>query len=471
MNTIELLVSAAEDHERWLEIAGRPPIGSGAVNRSAVRMLQNCRIPYVLPVSLTELNGECTLRYRLGHRVPLSDMMLGHSWTERRALRLLFRISLALENCTQYLLKPDGFVLKPEQVYVGPEDDDLGLVYVPVTGVDGRPEARRAFAELCLRLAERTAGTGGEKLRTVASWSREPGWSFAGMKNRIGRTWLGGEEGDPGETGQAPAVLTVPDSASAETEPSGRESVGMQDRLRRAFSSVPPSAGVGIAAAVTAWAGWKLDKLPLTMAGIAIGLAGIAAEQIYRRLAGRDGGQADGRPAPASASGLGPSPSAAAEAVAPYKTLPPVRIEPVDAKEDASAPGDPDPIRATDKLPAPYAAPADATVWLGSGRGAAAYHGVLQIRKGADSQTVPWIGEPRFVVGRGLEGVGYRDDSLGVSRNHVEFVREGDAVLARDLGSVNGTLLNGEWMLPNHPYPLKDGDVLRVLRTEIVYRK
>lgn len=73
-----------------------------------------------------------------------------------------------------------------------------------------------------------------------------------------------------------------------------------------------------------------------------------------------------------------------------------------------------------------------------------------------------------FVIGRSLEAAHHVDRSPGVSRLHVEVAWTAEGWIARDLGSRNGTLLNGEPMTPYAPYPLKDGDVLRIAAS--VYR-
>src|SRR5690606_32508235 len=73
-----------------------------------------------------------------------------------------------------------------------------------------------------------------------------------------------------------------------------------------------------------------------------------------------------------------------------------------------------------------------------------------------------------FVIGRSQEAAHLVDRSAGVSRLHVEVALTADGWIARDLGSRNGTLLNGEPMTPYTPYPLKDGDVLRIAAS--VYR-
>jgi FHA domain len=72
-----------------------------------------------------------------------------------------------------------------------------------------------------------------------------------------------------------------------------------------------------------------------------------------------------------------------------------------------------------------------------------------------------------MVVGRAHPETGFYPDidlgafkggELGVSREHMYFKLEGERVVIIDNGSANGTQLNGEWLKPNQPYPLRHGD-------------
>lgn len=60
----------------------------------------------------------------------------------------------------------------------------------------------------------------------------------------------------------------------------------------------------------------------------------------------------------------------------------------------------------------------------------------------------------------------------GVSRRHARITQEGADLFIEDLGSVNGTLVNGKRLTPYLPHPLQSGDEIRlgemVLRVSIV---
>lgn len=63
-----------------------------------------------------------------------------------------------------------------------------------------------------------------------------------------------------------------------------------------------------------------------------------------------------------------------------------------------------------------------------------------------------------FIIGRSEELAQYVERQPGVSRAHVELmILEGDCRI-KDLGSRNGTKLNGELLAPYKDYPLEPGD-------------
>ena len=50
----------------------------------------------------------------------------------------------------------------------------------------------------------------------------------------------------------------------------------------------------------------------------------------------------------------------------------------------------------------------------------------------------------------------------GVSRMHATIKRTDESLLLADLGSVNGTYLNGQRLMADHPHVLRDGDEVRL---------
>jgi len=70
------------------------------------------------------------------------------------------------------------------------------------------------------------------------------------------------------------------------------------------------------------------------------------------------------------------------------------------------------------------------------------------------------------VLGRGDQAEIRLEDSFASSR-HARLVRQGAVIVLEDMGSTNGTYLNGE--LLEGPQPLHAGDRVRIGESEFVY--
>lgn len=84
-------------------------------------------------------------------------------------------------------------------------------------------------------------------------------------------------------------------------------------------------------------------------------------------------------------------------------------------------------------------------------------------------ETVPLEGAPEYTLGRISSGQSlipevdlsrFNAYEHGVSRLHAVIGFMGDGVTITDLGSANGTRVNGKRISPHTPYPLKHGDVI-----------
>ncbi|WP_165279969.1 DUF6382 domain-containing protein [Paenibacillus protaetiae] len=110
----------------------------------------------------------------------------------------------------------------------------------------------------------------------------------------------------------------------------------------------------------------------------------------------------------------------------------------------------------------------DATEYLGAakqenGTGKQTDSGFALYREwNGSEQKLAWDGE-LFMVGRSDKQVHYTDTASGISRLHFE-IEPGDEPFtysAKDLGSRNGTWLNGEVMIPYKQYPFARGDIIQ----------
>ncbi|MET8654778.1 FhaA domain-containing protein [Nocardia aurea] len=112
-----------------------------------------------------------------------------------------------------------------------------------------------------------------------------------------------------------------------------------------------------------------------------------------------------------------------------------------------------------------YAAPAAAPPAYGAGAQAGSgYSATLQLDDG--SGRTYQLREGSNIIGRGQDAH-FRLPDTGVSRRHIEVRWDGQTAMLSDLGSTNGTLVNGS---PVQDWQLADGDVIRAGHSEILIR-
>jgi serine/threonine-protein kinase len=86
------------------------------------------------------------------------------------------------------------------------------------------------------------------------------------------------------------------------------------------------------------------------------------------------------------------------------------------------------------------------------------------------------VGRQELIIGRAHKEVApdidlgpYGGSQAGVSRQHSRLVRQGDAWSVEDLGSTNGTFINGTKLAPRQPKKLKNGDIIRCGQIELKF--
>ena len=101
--------------------------------------------------------------------------------------------------------------------------------------------------------------------------------------------------------------------------------------------------------------------------------------------------------------------------------------------------------------------------------------GQLVLAPEGASDPVVLAGKTEFILGRESQAQTPPDVDLnpfggrekGVSRRHASLRVNGKQTLLMDLGSANGTRLNGEPLRPNEPVRLLDGDEIRLGRLSL----
>ncbi|MEK8128575.1 DUF6382 domain-containing protein [Paenibacillus filicis] len=112
----------------------------------------------------------------------------------------------------------------------------------------------------------------------------------------------------------------------------------------------------------------------------------------------------------------------------------------------------------------------DATVVLSRTHTEAALRDAyLETYREGKTEKIP-LNKASILIGRQGTEVDWVMEEAGVSRMHAELVREQGGVMVKDLGSSNGTRVNGELLIPYQTHLLNNGDVISIVTTEFTYR-
>ena len=104
--------------------------------------------------------------------------------------------------------------------------------------------------------------------------------------------------------------------------------------------------------------------------------------------------------------------------------------------------------------------------FIGARGGGAVDRSYLIVREGERTRVIDLDDGANVVVGRSSSCTVQLDDGKA-SREHARFVRRGDVVEVVDLGSRNGTHVNGD-LLAQATRPLRSGDVVRIGKVEML---
>lgn len=90
-------------------------------------------------------------------------------------------------------------------------------------------------------------------------------------------------------------------------------------------------------------------------------------------------------------------------------------------------------------------------------------HAYLEVRspEGSVPERVE-ITQPHFIIGRSVEVAQYVASGVGTSRAHAELSRGAEGYVLKDLGSRNGTVLEGEAMVPYKEYAIGEGSAFNI---------
>lgn len=106
---------------------------------------------------------------------------------------------------------------------------------------------------------------------------------------------------------------------------------------------------------------------------------------------------------------------------------------------------------------------------------------MIGLRVISTGEIISFIGRDNYTLGRSIESQAILPDvdlsrfdayDFGLSRMHAEIQLVDNGTNIADLGSANGTIVNGKRIIPNQPEPIEHGDIIQLgrLRLQLISR-
>ncbi|TYP71806.1 DUF6382 domain-containing protein [Paenibacillus methanolicus] len=535
MDMDELRIDFAMNHEHEMVIDRAGGIAREELDEVEIAMLQGGRsIPRLLRMEWSDMDGNVVFCYPLTGRRLLTHRMRTQPVGMMDYYAILLALVEAIDDCKDYMLRPEGFLLQEQAIFTGDRLDDLALCYVPLRqskagsqrvseivlalavkwlGYVGQPDgegmkqifrhlreeyvAWRELRQTLLRLiggiptdgpgqAEASAQVEGLVEQALEPWHAEPiartpghseGWRSSG--GMLEQPW----QAQPfAAMGSQSAQVDYPEPQRVRSEPA--DTGGTNAPRQQWMLGAALIVGLACAWRFVYFAGPSSTSLKISLGLTAIAAAaGIIAGR--RMMGGAQAGRLEEEEGIAAPDDQPEHPAwswRAEQGATPDASVVRQQNDPFgDSERRFGEAWEADVKTRSDgvlyggagqtlqaAMPSgrlPAAASPEATVWLGQPGGNEAAGGLVAgqwLERQTEGKTERIDVAGSLVIGRSGDGVQYVDAAPGISRVHLEIRASGASWSAKDVGSRNGSTLNGVMMIPYKAYPLNAGDVMQL---------
>ncbi|HEX7056434.1 MAG TPA: DUF6382 domain-containing protein [Bacilli bacterium] len=390
-----------------LAVRGKRGITESDVSPIQIKMLNYNEIPGFLPVTAEERDFVYTFYYHFSGKRILAQRLKNERLTIRQYFCVLYAIVRAVAECGNYMLDEGNVCLRGDLIFTDRDYTDIRLVYLPMKSPVFRESLQERLSQLAAGLVASVDELHGDGVQEIMKALNGDSFQLAEFRALL-RTMVD----------RASVMPIAERNLPRETE---RKQIEQGANIRRKWAL----AAIPLALAALSWI-WALAEPSEAKVYIALGVSLLAGEAGYLAL----------KHAPL------------------FKRAQKSRrqADALDSQPLKSAPASP------------------ATVFLGSGQAVSAGRQGAKLELRLDGKSITYeLFKQRILIGRG-DSAGIVLDSVGISRAHCEIERVGQTYAVKDLGSVNGSFLNGEKLLPYKSYTLHAGDVIRIVKAELVFK-
>jgi hypothetical protein len=459
-----------------------------------LRMMEANNIPKLLPVEIEEIDFRINLLYHLGSKRMLSHVVKSEGLTQSQFFKLLYTILCAVDDSGNYMLNPTQYLLKENFIFVGSDITDVYLTYLPLQLVVGEIPLHSQLTVFIQQMIDKMKEEEREVCRKLIGACNEA-FSMVDFKQKllylmseaqklklsvsVSQILVKNEDApEAGKMKEASIFYKLPEPLiqkghrvepqlpypnRLETEMEQNETLmnpGLPAQRAKLIFFI--SIVLVLAFVWNMYLGHQTEAMIYIASGISILLLDIWFVICYIgfpaswRTIGK--GESTGLDAQDLSKLMGNWSMNREENVTFQEEKPKQQMD--IQRYYRELPNHTTLLSASASQATVLLAPPPLTEFLGKDRPP-----IVEINKDGKKEQIPIQGNS-FIIGRGASEVDYTDDVIGISRLHAEIFKAVEGFGVKDLGSKNGTFLNDEQLVPYQSYKIKEGDTIRIVKTE-----
>lgn len=447
-----LRIDFVQENGTYLLLDRELPLQSCDLISHQVHMLRANSIPGLLTMEIEETNDKFKFRYDISGKRMLSQYLKVNKMSLAQFYDWLYQILHVLDESKLYLLSTQNYVLSLDFIFVGVNGSGIHLTYLPLKEIPGKEPLLADLNRLVSSLLVYIQELKGEGVQQLLGWLQQGEMSLQELKHNVQGLMLALDRGGHGHIEeQAVKGATGGTNTTSRTSelkaliPADTGMIIESDIARKSKNTTNRVPFVPALIVIGIWLGFAfhpIEKLLYFCIGFTVLATGMSYV-FFKRITGLE------------QSFLGSM---------LYKRPPASKLQMNNRQMIHEIP---------EHLETSMIRVSDATVWLGNEMKAASTQSgskamyMLQIHKNNQTEQVEIKGE-QFLIGRSEADADYAEDAMGLSRIHCEIAILQEGCFVKDLGSMNGSCLNGERMAPYKSYPFRVGDVLKIIQTEFM---
>jgi hypothetical protein len=415
------------------------------------KMLFHYPITRLLPMYVNEVDLQITLHYKIGAKMSISHMLQQRELSEADCLRIFYAIVATIAESTSHLLNETRYLLLEQFIYIGSDYTDVHLIYLPVLTLTDKPSLQQEISNLGDKLFEKQKSALSPNTRSLLLQLESTPFLLHSIKEMLFQCIK--------ESSLEPASLISSDLDNQETMPqllhklSGHEisrefepwlpqtnKLSIQ-KWMQSHSHNPILVIAAVFSVLLIWylfTGYRsIGTFNLSM-GLSLLIINLSFK-LHRSIGKLETGDLSGRN--------------------PFEKVDLHQNQSINPKDYYVH------LSEQTTLLAAANGSVDATVLLPRRNKA-----VLELQLDEQTEIINLIRYP-FIIGRNSESSQFVANWVGISRKHIEINRNGTEHEIKDLGSKNGTFLNEEQLVPFKTYLLKDGDNIKIVEKQFIYKK